>query len=313
MIEPIDEKEARSDHHSRQGMRKPGDRAKKFSNKNTPSSARPNKNPTHPSSSTSGASGSLNRTHGKRVNFQGILNVDDLGGSQFAYDKRTGSGSGGSGNYIDEYGYVRGVDDEVEHELEEETEREMDERAKMIMEGASEGTGPVTRGVDGIVLDETREAATVVSIEDLIASAYANKKPRKSRADQFDHIRGLGKLHQSVAPKSVKSSKSKRIKFPHEEDQDSDWESIGEDGTEAWEYNSEWRAEMGNIMNETLAMGGRPSYRDAAGSSSGGGGASVTTPSTASASGQGGGFGVVSLDGSVATESVTSEKTDDLP
>ncbi|CAG8752116.1 16978_t:CDS:2, partial [Acaulospora colombiana] len=113
----------------------------------------------------------------------------------------------------------------------------------------------------------TREAATVVPIEDLIASAYANKKPRKSRADQFDHIRGLGKMHQSVAPKSVKSSKSKRVKFPHEEDQDSDWESIGEDGTEAWEYNSD--------------------YRDAAGSSSGGGGASVTTPSTASASGRG--------------------------
>jgi hypothetical protein len=70
---------------------------------------------------------------------------------------------------------------------------------------------------------------------------------------------------------------------------------------------------MGDIMNETLAMGTRPSYRDAAGS---GGGGSVTTPSTASASGRGfgaGGFGVLSLDGSVATESVTSEKTDDLP
>jgi hypothetical protein len=71
---------------------------------------------------------------------------------------------------------------------------------------------------------------------------------------------------------------------------------------------------MGDIMNETLAMGARPSYRDAAGSGSAGGGGSVTTPSTASASGRGvGGFGVLSLDGSVATESVTSEKTDDLP
>jgi hypothetical protein len=183
MIEPIDEKEARSDHHSRQGARKPGDRAKKFNNKNAPSTAKPNKNTSSSTSNnTTSAGGSLNRTHGKRVNFQNTLNVDDLAGSQFAYDKRTGSGSGGSGsNYIDDYGYVKSMEDEVEHELEEETEREMMERAKMIMEGATESTGPVTRGVDGIVLDETREAATVVSIEELLASAYANKKPRKSR------------------------------------------------------------------------------------------------------------------------------------
>lgn len=41
MIEPVDEKEARSDHHARQGLRKPGDRAKKFSNKNAPRGSSP--------------------------------------------------------------------------------------------------------------------------------------------------------------------------------------------------------------------------------------------------------------------------------
>lgn len=58
------------------------------------------------------------------------------------------------------------------------------------------------------------------------------------------------------------SSKAPHLpKFPHEHDDDSDWESIGEDGTEAWEYNSEWRAEMSDIAGETLAQ--KTSYRDA--------------------------------------------------
>lgn len=105
--------------------------------------------------------------------------------------------------------------------------------------------------------------------------------------DQFDHIRGLGRQqYASMAPKSVKSSRS-RAKFPHEGEEDSDWESIGQDGTEAWDYNSEWRAEMGNIMGETLPN--KTSYREAAMA------------------------GVVSVDGSFESESATTEKTDDLP
>jgi len=91
-----------------------------------------------------------------------------------------------------------------------------------------------------------------------------------------------------LAPKSVKSSKSGRSRrFPHEEEEDSDWESIGEDGTEAWEYSSEWRAEMGDIMNETLSN--KTTYREAA----------MTA--------------VVSVDGSFESESGTTEQTEELP
>lgn len=62
----------------------------------------------------------------------------------------------------------------------DDTETEDRERAIMIMQGAKDGTGAIVKGVDGIVLEETREAASLVPIEDLIASAYA-KKPRKSK------------------------------------------------------------------------------------------------------------------------------------
>ncbi|KAG8842294.1 hypothetical protein FRC20_004522, partial [Serendipita sp. 405] len=83
------------------------------------------------------------------------------------------------------------------------------------------------------------------------------------------------------------SRRSAKPRFPHEEgEEDSDWESIGEDGTEAWEYNSEWRAEMGDILNETVG-GNKQSYRDAA--------------------------AVISLTSSFGSESGGTEKTDDLP
>ena len=80
------------------------------------------------------------------------------------------------------------------------------------------------------------------------------------------------------------STKSRR-KFPHEEDADSDWESIGEDATEAWDYNSEWRAEMGDILGETTNQ--KTSYRD------------ITAA-------------VVSIDSSLGSEAAT-DRTDDLP
>jgi hypothetical protein len=146
MIEPVDEKEARSDHHNRQTLRKPGDRSKKFNQKNATKSPQQAASPT-------GNVGSFNRTHGKRVNF-----ITRPGPGH----TRTGSG---------EFG-----------EEEDDTETEERERAIMIMQGAKEGTGTITRGVDGIVLDETREAATLIPIEELLASAYA-KKPKKSKGD----------------------------------------------------------------------------------------------------------------------------------
>ncbi|KAG8811209.1 hypothetical protein FRC17_002580 [Serendipita sp. 399] len=264
MIEPVDEKLARSDHHSRQGLRKPGDRAKKFNQKQAP---RP-KGPTHNSSSTSASSTSHHRTHGKRVNFVYSRRAVDSGPSDDEDDIVYGGGNG----------------------VNDDSETEMEERAKLAMY-TGDGTGTVTRGVDGIVLDETREAASQIPIEELLVSAYA-KKHKKSRADQFDHIRGLGKQYASLAPKSrtamsVKSRRSAKARFPHEEgEDDSDWESIGEDGTEAWEYNSEWRAEMGDIMNETTG-GNKQTYRDVA--------------------------AVISIGSSFGSESGGTEKTDDLP
>ncbi|KAG8770607.1 hypothetical protein FRB91_004833 [Serendipita sp. 411] len=261
MIEPVDEKLARTDHHSRQGLRKPGDRAKRFNQKNAP---RP-KGPQHTSSTSTTTS--HHRTHGKRVNF--------------AYNRR-GVDSGPSDSEDE------GVSGAKHQSSDEETE--MEERAKLAL-FTGDGTGTVTRGVDGIVLDETREAASLIPIEELLVTAYA-KKQKKSRADQFDHIRGLGKQYASMAPKSrtgmsVKSRRSAKPRFPHEEgEEDSDWESIGEDGTEAWEYNSEWRAEMGDILNETVG-GNKQSYRDAA--------------------------AVISLTSSFGSESGGTEKTDDLP
>ncbi|CAG8705985.1 365_t:CDS:2, partial [Acaulospora colombiana] len=119
MIEPIDEKEARSDHHSRQGMRKPGDRAKKFSNKNTPSSSRPNKNPN--SSNASGGSGSRTTS----VRGAGVVEAGTI-------SMNTG---------------IRG---EWKMKSSMSSKRRLNAKwtsgAKMIMEGAYEGTGPVTRG-----------------------------------------------------------------------------------------------------------------------------------------------------------------------
>jgi hypothetical protein len=166
MIEPVDEKEARSDHHSRQGLRKPGDRAKKFNNKNTP---RPKGLQQQSGSST----GSVNRTHGKRVDF---VAVD----SPSPTIKARSPGGGMMGKRgMSEFGTDMG--DEEEEEYDDDYEEEQRERAMMVMEGADSGTGILTRGIDGIVLDETREAATVIPIEELLASAYANKKSKKSK------------------------------------------------------------------------------------------------------------------------------------
>ncbi|CCA74106.1 hypothetical protein PIIN_08060 [Serendipita indica DSM 11827] len=269
MIEPVDEKLARSDHHSRQGMRKSGDRAKKFSQKNA---AKP-KSPSQSAATTT----STNRTHGKRVK------IVTAGHARRAVD--SGPSEDEDENYFLQGG-SGGIGPSNDDRLEDETEAELEERARMLLHTTSDATGPVTRGVDGIVLDETREAATVIPIEELLATAYA-KKPRKSRASQFDHIRGLGKQYVSVAPKSRTgmSTKSRR-QFPHEEEADSDWESIGEDPTEAWDYNSEWRAEMGDILGETTNQ--KMSYRD------------ITAA-------------VVSIDSSLGSESAATEKTDDLP
>jgi len=255
MIEPVHEKEARSDHHNRQTLRKPGDRSKKFNQKNATKPKSPQQ------ASSAGNVGSFNRTHGKRIDFI----------------KSPGHG----------HGHVRTGSGEFGEEEDDDTETEARERALMIMQGAREGTGTITRGIDGIVLDETREAATLVPIEELLAAAYA-KKPKKPKADRYDHIRGLGKQHVSLAPRSVASSRVPK-RFPHEHEEDSDWESIGEDGTEAWDYNSEWRAEMGGIMGETVAQ--KTSYRDALAQAA-----------------------VVSLDSTLGSEtSEATDKTDDLP
>ncbi|CAG7846768.1 SubName: Full=Uncharacterized protein {ECO:0000313/EMBL:CCA74106.1} [Serendipita indica DSM 11827] len=254
MIEPVDEKLARSDHHSRQGMRKSGDRAKKFSQKNA---AKP-KSPSQSAATTT----STNRTHGKRVK------IVTAGHARRAVDS-------GPSEDEDENYFLQGGSGGIAGRTREDAIA-YDERRY----------GSSHKGVDGIVLDETREAATVIPIEELLATAYA-KKPRKSRASQFDHIRGLGKQYVSVAPKSRTgmSTKSRR-QFPHEEEADSDWESIGEDPTEAWDYNSEWRAEMGDILGETTNQ--KMSYRD------------ITAA-------------VVSIDSSLGSESAATEKTDDLP
>lgn len=153
MIEPIYEKEARSDHHNRQTLRKPADRSKKFNQKNATklTNASSKSSPVTPSSA--GTTGSFNRTHGKRVDF--------IAGSH--HHRREGSG---------EFGELGAEEDD--------TETEERERAMMIMQGAREGTGTITKGADGIVLDETREAASLVPIEELLAIAYA-KKPKKSK------------------------------------------------------------------------------------------------------------------------------------
>jgi hypothetical protein len=164
MIEPADEKEARSDHHSRQGLRKPGDRAKKFNNKNTPRPKQLQQNGL--------STGSMNRTHGKRVDF---VAVDSPSPTLKA---RTPSGGMIKRGGVNEFGAEMDGDDDYEDDDYEEEQRE---RAIMVMEGAESGTGTLTRGIDGIVLDETREAATVVPIEELLASAYANKKSKKSK------------------------------------------------------------------------------------------------------------------------------------
>jgi hypothetical protein len=153
MIEPVHEKEARSDHHNRQTLRKPGDRSKKFNQKNATKPKSPQQ------ASSAGNVGSFNRTHGKRVDFI----------------KSSGPG----------HGHVRTGSGEFGEE-EDDTETEERERALMIMQGAKEGTGTITRGVDGIVLDETREAASLIPIEELLATAYA-KKPRKSKGDSAHH------------------------------------------------------------------------------------------------------------------------------
>lgn len=276
MIEPGDEKLARSDHHSRQGLRKPGDRAKKFNQKNTPKPKQ--------LQNSGVAATSTNRTHGKRVDF---IN-GPIDSPSPTLSKRNGSGGMmGKGSMNEFGGELDDDDDAYSQDDDYEYEEEQRQRAIMVSQGAHSGTGTLTQGRDGIVLDETREAATIIPLEDLLASAYANKKSKKSKADQFDHIRGYGKQqYASVAPKSVKSGRSRR-QFPHEEDQDSDWESVGQDGTEAWEYNSEWRAEMGDIMHETLPN--KTSYREAAKAA------------------------IISVDGSFESESATTERTDELP
>jgi hypothetical protein len=174
MIEPVDEKEARSDHHSRQGLRKPGDRAKKFNNnKNTP---RPKQ------LQQSGVStGSINRTHGKRVDF---VAVDSPSPTLKARTPSSGGGMMGKRGGVNEFGAEMDDGDDYEDDDYEEEQRE---RAIMVMEGAQSGTGTLTRGIDGIVLDETREAATTIPIEELLASAYANKKSKKSKGIRFNH------------------------------------------------------------------------------------------------------------------------------
>jgi len=165
MIEPVDEKEARSDHHSRQGLRKPGDRAKKYNNKSTPKPKQLQQ--------TGSSSGSLNRTHGKRVEF---VAVDSPSPTMKA---RSPSSIMMGKKGMSEFGFDIGAEDDDDYE--DDYEEEQRDRAIMIMEGARSGTGTLTRGVDGIVLDETREAATVIPIEELLASAYAHKKPKRSR------------------------------------------------------------------------------------------------------------------------------------
>lgn len=72
-------------------------------------------------------------------------------------------------------------DEDVSDDYDDDYEEEQRQRAIMVMEGAESGTGTLTRGIDGIVLDETREAATTIPIEELLASAYANKKSKKSK------------------------------------------------------------------------------------------------------------------------------------
>ena len=175
MIEPVDEKLARSDHHSRQGLRKPGDRAKKFNNKNTP-------RPKQLQNSSSGT-GSVNRTHGKRVDF---VAVDSPSPTIKARSPSGGMmGKGG----MNEFGAEMGDDEEYVSQDEDEYEEEQRQRAIMVMEGAESGTGILTRGIDGIVLDETREAATTIPIEELLASAYANKKSKKSKGVTIPYYR----------------------------------------------------------------------------------------------------------------------------
>ena len=164
MIEPGDEKLARSDHHSRQGMRKPGDRAKKFNQKNA---VKP-KGPTQSPSTTTTAT----RTHGKRVR------IVTTAHARRALD--SGPSEDEDESYYHQGGGAGGAGPEGDYRLEDETEAELEERARELLHSTSDTTSPVTRGVDGIVLDETREAASSITIEELLASAYA-KKPRKSR------------------------------------------------------------------------------------------------------------------------------------
>lgn len=66
-----------------------------------------------------------------------------------------------------------------------------------------------------------------------------------------------------MSAKGSKSLVSKR-EWKAEEENDSDWESFGEDATEAWEASDDWRAEMGVILNETSEAKPYPSYKHAA-------------------------------------------------
>lgn len=53
-----------------------------------------------------------------------------------------------------------------------------------------------------------------------------------------------------------------RKKWRVDEEDDSDWESVGEDATEvmAEPYNEEWIEEMGDLLSATSSLPRRPSY-----------------------------------------------------